>query len=158
MNAALVSEQRLGRQSSVVPFGESPRRGLYKENVFPSTLYQSISSLSSSLSIPIFQQIQKQINESCYSSSPKLSSLLEGTLRGRLSASSHNLFSNRVDGAEYLDSGRHTNGSYPFVRPALPPLGWASRSVWVRWARDAVGVLVRDRASVRKWVPHQRTD
>jgi len=37
--------------------GESLRRVVYRENVPPSTLYQSTNSLSSSLSIPIFQQV-----------------------------------------------------------------------------------------------------
>jgi len=38
------------------PTGESPRPIVYRENVLPSTMNQSINSLSSSLSIPIFQQ------------------------------------------------------------------------------------------------------
>jgi len=44
MTAARVSEHYLGRQFSV-----------YRENFPPSTSYQSTNSLSSSLSIPIFQ-------------------------------------------------------------------------------------------------------
>jgi len=35
--------------------GESLRPVVYRENVLPSTMYQSINSLSSSQSIPIFQ-------------------------------------------------------------------------------------------------------
>jgi len=45
MTAALVSEHRLGRLSSVLSpwrFAQA-RCTVYKENVFPSTLYQSIS-------------------------------------------------------------------------------------------------------------------
>jgi len=38
------------------PLGESLRPVVYRENVLPSTMYQSMNSLSSSLSIPIFQQ------------------------------------------------------------------------------------------------------
>ena len=57
MTAARVSEHRLGRQSYVLSPLESPRPVLSGENVPPSTLYQSINSLSLSLSIPIFQQV-----------------------------------------------------------------------------------------------------
>jgi len=39
------------------PLGESLSPVVYRENVLPSTMYQSINSLSSFLSIPIFQQV-----------------------------------------------------------------------------------------------------
>ena len=39
-----------------LPTGESLRHVVYRENVPPTTLYQSINSLSTTLSIPIFQQ------------------------------------------------------------------------------------------------------
>ena len=60
MTAALVSEHRLGRSLPSFPLGEFLRRVVYRENVFPSTLYQTTSSLSSSLSIPIFQHHANQ--------------------------------------------------------------------------------------------------
>ena len=57
----LPESQSTGSRDSLpsFPLGESLRPVVYRENVLPSTMYQSINSLSSSLSIPIFQQVMR---------------------------------------------------------------------------------------------------